>query len=97
MRSLVFFLLILNISIFTIKKYKRDYKIAPKLASFRTIEQINYEKCLLIRDYYKNRLEKLKKIKNLVSEKEYLELEMLLGKSEYELEIAKIKNGREGI
>jgi hypothetical protein len=88
MKSVIYLLLFLNISIFLIKKYKNE----PVLVfSNRTEEQINYEKCLLIRNYYKNRLEKLEEVKNLVSNKDYLEIQMLYGVSEYDLEISELK------
>lgn len=57
----------------------------------RSENQINYEKAMIIRNYYKTRLEKLKEIKELVINKDYLELEMRLEISELDLEIAEIK------
>lgn len=81
---LLFFIIILILSI-KIAKNPKTVKLE------RSENQINYEKAIIIRDYYKSRLEKLKEIKGLVTNKDYLELEMLLKISELDLEIAELK------
>lgn len=84
MRSFIFWLLFINISIFIVKNYKNDPILVK---SNRDDRVINYEKSLIVRDYYKNRLEKLLEIKNLVANKELDEILMLYKVSELDLEL----------
>ena len=84
MRSVIFWLLFINISIFLVKNYKNDPILVK---SNRDDRVINYEKSLIVRDYYKNRLEKLLEIKNLVANKELDEILMLYKVSELDLEL----------
>lgn len=84
MRSVIFWLLFINISIFIVKNYKNDPILVK---SNRDDRVINYEKSLIVRDYYKNRLEKLLEIKNLVANKELDEILMLYKVSELDLEL----------
>ena len=84
MRSVIFWLLFINISIFIVKNYKNDPILVK---SNRGDRVINYEKSLIVRDYYKNRLEKLLEIKNLVANKELDEILMLYKVSELDLEL----------
>ena len=84
MKSLVFWLLFINISIFIVKNYKNDPILVK---SNRDSRVISYEKSLIVRDYYKNRLEKLLEIKNLVATKELDEILMLYKVSELDLEL----------
>lgn len=84
MKSLVFWLLFINISIFIVKNYKNDPILVK---SNRDSRVISYEKSLIVRDYYKNRLEKLLEIKNLVATKELDEILMFYKVSELDLEL----------
>lgn len=84
MKSLIFCLLFINISIFLVKSYKNDPILVK---SNRDSRVISYEKSLIVRDYYKNRLEKLLEIKNLVANKEVDEILMLYKVSELDLEL----------
>ena len=80
----IFWLLFINISIFIVKNYKNDPILVK---SNRDSRVISYEKSLIVRDYYKNRLEKLLEIKNLVATKELDEILMLYKVSELDLEL----------
>lgn len=86
MRLILILLFFLNVFVFFSK-----YKNPTPVVSYRDEKIINYEKCLVIRDYYKNRLKKLDEIKHLIGNKEYLEIEMLYRVSEYDLELAEIE------
>ena len=66
---------------------------AVPVPHIRSIAQIEYEKALVIRDYYKNRLEKTKNVHGVMATKDVEELTMNLQVSELDLEKAEINLG----
>jgi hypothetical protein len=66
---------------------------AVPVPHYRTAEQIEYEKAVIIRDYYKNRLNKIKHMNGVVATKDIEELEMNAKISELDLEKAEINYG----
>jgi hypothetical protein len=82
---LLFFIIIFLLLSIKINKNPEMVKLK------RSENEINYEKAIIVRDYYKYKFEKIKEIKGLVANKDYLELEMLCKISELDVEIAELK------
>lgn len=60
----------------------------------RTVEDIEYEKAIIVRDFYKTRLEKTKHVHGIMATKEVEELHMNLRISELNLEKAEMNLNR---